>query len=66
MTRALTRSRCCRCEAELTATGRLAEYAHAEGLCSDCWLCVPEPANDPMPACSRCALRDEGNVEERK
>jgi hypothetical protein len=50
----MARPCCTRCGAELEATGRLAELAHAEGLCSDCWLDVPTPANERMPACSRC------------
>jgi hypothetical protein len=47
-------SSCERCGAELVATGRHAERAHAAGLCLDCWLDVPSPTVRPMPPCSRC------------
>ncbi len=55
-------SRCTRCGVELTATGRLADQAHAEGLCSDCWLDVPSPAMKRAPACSRCLHSAESHM----
>ncbi len=37
----MTSERCSRCGTEFQATNKLAQRAHAEGLCSDCWLDVP-------------------------